>query len=240
MQWTDKGILIAITKFGETDQLATFVTENHGMTKGLIKGGISKKQKPYLQIGNEFSITWKSRLEEQLGFFSFDPIKIYGTTLFETEIKLSILSCCCNLLYDCMAENHPNKKLYDITLFMIHNIEAEKNDIIVLYNYMLWERELLSQIGFALSLDKCNATGTTENLIYISPKTGYAICKSAGEPYKAKLIPMPEIWQKKPTIEELSIEKIIPALNVLSYFFDKHIYKEKNKTMPYIRRNLLK
>ena len=105
---------------------------------------------------------------------------------------------------------------------------------------MLWERELLSQIGFALSLDKCNATGTTENLIYISPKTGHAICETAGKPYSSKLLQMPEIWKKKPTLDEISIEKIIPALDTLKYFFDKHIYQEKNKTMPYIRRNLLK
>ena len=105
---------------------------------------------------------------------------------------------------------------------------------------MLWEKNLLSEIGFALSLDKCNATGTTENLAYISPKTGHAICKEAGEPYRSKLIPMPEIWIKKPSIDELSIEKITEALKVLSYFFDKHIYQEKNKTMPYLRRNLLK
>ena len=238
MKWDDKGILIAISKFGDTDQIATFITENHGMTRGLVKGGISKKQKPYLQIGNIFQITWKSRLEEQLGFFTFDPIKIYGTSLFETELKLKILSCCCNLLYDCMAENHPNKKLFDTTLFIIHNIESETDETILLYNYMLWERELLSQIGFALTLDKCNATGNTEELIYISPKTGHAICKSAGEPYKSKLLPMPKIWQNTTTLNNLTLEEIKPALDVLKYFFNKHIYQEKNKTMPYIRRNL--
>ena len=241
MFWEDKGILIAISKFGETDQLATFITENHGMARGLIKGGISKKQKPYLQIGNEFQINWKSRLEEQLGFFSFEPIKIYGARLFETEMKLNLLSCCCSLLYDCLVENQPNKRIYDITLFMLHNIETESSDTVILYNYMLWERELLTLIGFALNLEKCNATGSVEDLIYISPKTGHAICKSAGEPYRSKLLPMPEIWQSKPNNkDELSIEKIIPALKILAYFFDKRIYQEKNKSMPYLRRNLTK
>ncbi len=240
MQWADKGILIAISKFGETDQLATFLSENHGMVKGLIKGGISKKQKTYLQIGNEFQINWKSRLEEQLGFFSFEPLKVYGAKLFETELKLTLLSCCCSMLYDCLVENQLNKKIYDITLFMLHNIESESNDMIILYNYMLWEKELLSQIGFALNLDKCNATGQTTDLSYISPKTGHAICKSAGEPYRSKLLPMPEIWQSKPSVEGLSFEKIAPALNILAYFFDKRVFQEKNKSMPYLRRNLVK
>ncbi|MBR1545144.1 MAG: DNA repair protein RecO, partial [Alphaproteobacteria bacterium] len=79
-----------------------------------------------------------------------------------------------------------------------------------------------------------------KNLIYISPKTGYAICEEAGKPYHSKLLPMPEIWKEKPTIENLTKEKITIALKVLEYFFDKHIYQEKNKPMPYLRRNLIK
>lgn len=242
MKWEDKGILIATSKFGETDQIATFITQSHGMAKGLIKGGLSKKQKPYLQIGNEFNIIWKSRLEEQLGFFTFDPIKVYGASLFATQKKLELLSCCCNLLYDGMAENHPNQKLYTNTQNLIHNICNIDNETILLYNYMMWERELLSQLGFALTLDKCNATGTTTDLCYISPKTGHAICKTAGEPYKTKLLPFPKIWKDTNIIrfENLTIENINEALNVLEYFFDKHIYAEKNKTMPYIRRSLAK
>lgn len=241
MKWEDKGILIATSKFGETDLLATFITENHGLAKGLIKGGTSKKQKPYLQIGNEFSIIWKSRLEEQLGFFSFDPIKIYGATLFETQTKLEILSCCCNLLYDTLSELQTNKILYEKTIELIHNIEKINNDTILLYNYMIWEKELLAQIGFALSLDKCNATGICENLCYISPKTGHAICETAGKPYHNKLLKMPNIWQEKIIcLDNITKEKIFEALKVLEYFFDKHIYSEKNKTMPYIRRNLVK
>ena len=50
---------------------------------------------------------------------------------------------------------------------------------------------------FALSLDKCNATGICENLCYISPKTGHAICETAGKPYHNKLLKMPNIWQEK-------------------------------------------
>lgn len=240
MKWQDIGILIAIRKFGETDQIASFITQTHGLANGLIKGGISRKQKPYLQIGNTFDITWKSRLEEQLGFFTTDPIKILGATLFNNSKKLIILSCCCNMLYDCMDEKTPHNKLFDITDKLIKNI-IESNDINqILFNYMLWEKTLLKEIGFALSLDKCNATGATENLCYISPKTGHAISKDAGEPYKKRLLNFPTIWQKDNMIciDNLCTNDINEALKILEYFFEKHIYSEKNKQLPYIRRNL--
>ena len=240
MKWNDTGILVGITKFGETDQLATFVTFEHGLSKGLIKGGISKKQKPYLQIGNEFNIVWKSRLEEQLGFFSFEATKVYGTDFFEYPIKLQLLSCCCNLLFDSMSENHPNKNIYETTLNLIHSIDESQNDTLLLYNYMIWEKNLLKELGFALTLNKCNATGTTENLCYISPKSGHAICESAGKPYEKKLLKMPDLWKigKEFSYDTINKENISEKIKVLEYFFNKHIYSEKHKDIPYIRRNL--
>ncbi len=238
MQWEDKGILIGIKKFGETDIIATFITFEHGLSKGLIKGGISKKQKPYLQIGNFFNLLWKSRLEEQLGFFTCEASKIFGATFFNDELKLKILSSSTSLLYDCLAENQKYTSLYNSTKSLILLLEQNDNNKENLYAYLQWEKNLLSTIGFALSLDKCNATGTCENLYYISPKTGYAICESAGRPYKNKLLKMPRIWQYDIDIQDINIDDIKECLKILSYFFEKHIYAEKNKPFPYIRKGL--
>ena len=240
MRWDDAGILVGITKFGETDQIATFVTQSHGLSRGLIKGGISKKIKPYLQIGNEFFITWKSRLEEHLGFFTFEPTKIYGANLFSNQIKLTLLSCCCNLLYESMAENHPNNTIYTITKNLITDIETLDNETGLLYEYIMWEKSILSELGFALTLDHCNATGTTTDLCYISPKTGHAICRTAGFPYRAKLLKFPELWHNEQYLNfaDLTPENLREALHVLEYFFDQHIYAEKHKSIPYLRRNL--
>ncbi len=240
MKWEDKGILIAISKFGETDQIATFITKNHGLAKGLIKGGISKKQKPYLIIGNEFEIIWKSRLEDGLGFFSFNPIKIYGLSMFGNKTKLEILSSSSNILYDCLSEHHPYPQIFKNTYNLIHNIETTEDENTMLINYMLWEKDLLKEIGFELTLNKCNATGTTKELCYISPKTGAAICETAGRPYHTKLLLMPKMWKNDFDINSIKKENITEALKILEYFFEKHIYSEKNKSIPYTRRILSK
>ena len=223
MQWSDKGILIAIRKWGETDQVASFVTAGHGLASGLVKGGISRRQKPYLQIGNSFQITWKGRLEEQLGFFALEPVDIFGARMFSSPEALALLSSACALLYDSMSENTPAPRIYEITVWLLSNL--------TIYNYMLWERELLSALGFSLSLEVCNATGSTEDLCYISPKTGHAVCRSAGEPYKDRLLKMPEIWNT-------GTGDVSEALEVLEYFFIKHIYSEKSKPYPFVRRSL--
>ncbi|MGN0929721.1 MAG: DNA repair protein RecO [Alphaproteobacteria bacterium] len=240
MKWEDKGILIAIKKFGETDQIATFITSEHGLSNGLIKGGISKKQKPYLQIGNLFNIIWKSRLEEQLGFFSFDPVDILGTMFFDNPLKLQLLSSLCSILYDAVSENQNYHELFIQTKLLIDNLKTTQKDTQLLLQYITWEKNLLGFIGFALNLDKCNATGVTENLCYISPKTGHAICKSAGEPYKDKLLPFPKIWQKENELylNEVCFSDLKEALEILSFFLEQRIYFEKNKPFPFIRKGL--
>ncbi|MBD5405612.1 DNA repair protein RecO [bacterium] len=240
MKWEDKGILISAKKFGETDIIATFITSEHGLSNGLIKGGISKKQKPYLQIGNSFNIIWKSRLEEQLGFFAFESTQILGTILFNNPLKLQILSSLCTLLYDSLAENQNYHNLYLQTKTLIDNLQTTSKDTELLLQYIIWEKNLLSFLGFALNLDKCNATGTTENLCYISPKTGHAICKTAGEPYKDKLLPLPKIWKKENELylNEVCFSDLKEALQILSFFFEQRIYFEKNKPFPFIRKGL--
>jgi DNA repair protein RecO (recombination protein O) len=122
-----------------------------------------------------------------------------------------------------MSENSPAPRVYEITRWLLSNL--------TLYNYMLWERELLAALGFSLSLEACNATGTTEDLCYISPKTGHAVCRAAGEPYKDRLLKMPEIWRR-------GTGDIAEALRVLEYFFIKYIYSEKSKPYPFVRRRL--
>ena len=240
MKWEDKGILISIIKFQETDVIGTFITENHGLVKGLIKGGTSKKQKPYLQIGNEFNITWKSRLEEHLGFFILEAIKIYGTILFNNELKLKLLSCICNILYDSMAENHIATEIYKNTKLFINNLELNFNNLQLLYSYINWEKETLRNLGFAFNLTKCNATGSTSDLIYISPNSGHAISKFAGEKYKAKLLPFPIIWKnnKYTEFKNITQKNINEALTVLEFFYSKRIYFEKKKDIPFIRKTI--
>ncbi|MDR2098495.1 MAG: DNA repair protein RecO [Rickettsiales bacterium] len=234
MKWQDRGILVAIRKFGETDQLASFVTEAHGLASGLIKGGISRKRKPYLQIGNSFDIEWKSRLEEQLGFFNFEPVELLGASLFESPWKLAVLASCCGVLADSLAENTPHGRVFRLTERLIGSLSETEGAERILFDYMLWEKELLAELGFGLMLEKCNATGATEDLCYISPKTGRAICRAAGEPYKDRLLPMPRIWQgATPRMEDIA-----EALRVLEYFFERHVYSEKNKPYPYLRRTL--
>jgi DNA repair protein RecO (recombination protein O) len=60
-----------------------------------------------------------------------------------------------------------------------------------LRDYPLWEMALLEATGFALDLSACAATGATTDLAWVSPKSGRAVGREAGAPYRDRLLPLP-------------------------------------------------
>src|SRR5260370_585266 len=66
-------------------------------------------------------------------------------------------------------------------------------------SYVAWECGLPTALGFGLDLGRCAVTGTSEDLAYVSPRTGRAVSRSAGTPYHDKLLPLPGfLWREAP------------------------------------------
>ena len=59
-------------------------------------------------------------------------------------------------------------------------------------DYVRWELAVLRDVGFGLDLSACASTGVSENLIYVSPKSGQAVSEDAGRPYRDKLLALPD------------------------------------------------
>src|SRR5260370_30191535 len=54
-----------------------------------------------------------------------------------------------------------------------------------------FELAMLAELGFGLDLENCAATGETSDLIYVSPKSGGAVSRRAGEPFRDRLLRLP-------------------------------------------------
>ncbi len=66
-------------------------------------------------------------------------------------------------------------------------------------SYVAWECDLLAGLGFGLDLACCAATGATDDLAYVSPRSGRAVSRDAGRPYHDKLLPLPDfLWREAP------------------------------------------
>ena len=187
MQIETTGILINMRPFSERDVVAHIFTKNNGVLVGMLRGGaVAKKNRPLVgQMGN---VSWNARLDSQLGVFHFESEKNLSAPLLLKNDALKCMNAAFALIYSLIPEREPNESLYENTLKLLQDLDASADPYDA---YLNWEITLLKDLGYALDLTKCSGCGKTENLCYLSPKTGRAVCYECGAPYIDKLYKMP-------------------------------------------------
>jgi DNA repair protein RecO (recombination protein O) len=85
--------------------------------------------------------------------------------------------------------------------------------------YFRWELEFLETLGFGLDLEKCAVTGSTEELKFVSPKSGRAVSEAAAGAWSSKLLPFPIAA----TGQVNSLEDILAGLKVSQFFLEKKV-----------------
>ena len=101
-----------------------------------------------------------------------------------------------------------------------------------------WELGLLEELGFGLDLEKCAATGTSSELVYVSPKSGKAVSAMAGEPYRKKLFSLPAFVTGQSSGEP-SEQEVSDGFRMTGYFLEKHLYGPRGIDLPDSRAALL-
>jgi len=99
-----------------------------------------------------------------------------------------------------------------------------------------WEMGLLDELGFGLDLSKCASTGTGDNLIYVSPKSGKAVSAGAGAPYEARLLKLPPFLKGSGAATH---EEVQSGFALTGYFLERDVFAPRNMSMPQAREMLL-
>lgn len=228
MKWTDSGIILSTRPFGENSRILTLLTRHNGRHAGLIKIPKSRSRLN-IEAGTLVEATWNARLSEHLGQWTLETTAAMGAKLLPFPLPLTALSSACHLTDQCLPERHPYPHLYDLLQQLIMDLFQASDWQISYVNY---ELALLKDLGFGLDLSACAATGQSDDLIYISPKTGRAVSRGAGEPYKMQLLPLPSYW-----VNEGAIPDIRTSLTVTGYFLAQHLTEKQG--LPALRQRLL-
>lgn len=187
MQIETNGILINMRPFSERDMIAHIFTKDSGVLTGMLRGGaIAKKNRPL--VGQFGSVSWNARLDSQLGVFHWENEKNLSAQIMMNSDLLKLMNAAFALIYTLLPERESYSGLYDETLFLLQNLPISDSPYDL---YLRWEINLLGELGYALDLTKCSGCQKTENLYYLSPKTGRAVCAECGEPYRDKLYKLP-------------------------------------------------
>ncbi len=234
MEWTDEAIILGTRRHGETSLILELMTPAHGRHLGLVRGGRSRRQQPFLQPGNSLSVTWRARLDEHLGHLAVEPTTERASQLMQSATGIYGMQMLAALLR-LLPERDPHPALY-ATLGPILDALDQPQDAGELF--VRYELAILNELGFGLDLSQCAATGTTEDLAYVSPRTGRAVSREAGAAYSDKLLPLPRfLWAR--ANEPPALEELRQAFALTGYFFDRHVYEPRGIEPPPSRERFL-
>jgi DNA repair protein RecO (recombination protein O) len=220
MEWRDEGILLTSRRHGESAAIIEAFTSAHGRHAGMVRGGAGRRMTPVLQPGAILSLDWSARLEEHLGAFRVDPIRSNTAHLMADRAALAALGSITSLISAALPEREANPSLYARTLDLVDALGRTPNWPA---RYALWEIALLSEIGFGLDLSRCAANGTTDDLIYVSPKSGCAVSRAGGAPWADRLLPLPAFLRDGAGAEPACPEQITQALRLTGHFLEARL-----------------
>jgi len=219
MQIIDYGIIVSKRLLEENSGIITVFTKENGLYGGVVKKLSNGKGSNIYQIGNLVDFTWHARLQTHIGTARCELIKSYSAKIIHDKLKLYLMNSVLDIISISLKSHEKYPNLFDQVNSYLANLSRSP---ISLLEYIKLELVILSEVGYSLDLSKCAVTGSIENLIYISPKSGKAVCEAVGENYSSQLLTLPCFLLKN--LEPESIEDTKIALDLTGYFLKRYIF----------------
>lgn len=217
MDWQEDGTVLTTRPHGEGAAVVDLFTRDHGRHAGLVRGGASRRIAPLLQPGARVQATWRARLQEHLGIYTLDPIKSRMPAVLSDGTALAGLSAITAMLSFALPERLPYPRLYDGTEMVLDMLDQPDHWPLA---YLRWEMALLEETGFGLDLSHCAVTGTTDDLAYVSPRTGRAVSTAGAGAWADKLLPLPPCLLGAAPASPTDLPQ---ALRTTGHFLHRHL-----------------
>ncbi len=234
MEWRGQGILLSVRRHGESSAIIDVFTEEQGRHAGVVRGGTSRKIAPILQPGAQLDVSWRARLEDHIGTYQVELLRSRAAAAMEGRLALAGLNAVTSLLGFALPEREGHPVLYRQSEQLL---DLLGQDEIWPLAYLRWEMRLLEETGFGLDLSSCAVTGSVEELIYVSPKTGRAVSASGAGEWADRLLPLPACLRGEgPALDE----EILQALGTTGYFLESKLAPALgHKPLPEARARFL-
>jgi DNA repair protein RecO (recombination protein O) len=230
MEWQDDGLVVGVRKHGETAAILELMTRAHGRHLGVVRGGRSKAMRPVLQPGNLVVANWRARLEDHMGVFSVEPLASRAARYLDRGAALHGIALLTTLLR-LLPERDPQQELFEMADAIAMRLDAADAAAPALARF---ELALLGALGFGLDLDCCALTGAREDLAYVSPKSGRAVGRDAGAPWRERLLPYPRFLQDEGAPAEPL--DVAGAFCLTGHFLRRDVFAPRGGPLPPSRR----
>ena len=222
MEWSDDAIVLTARRHGESAAVVSLLTRERGRHAGLVRGGFGQRARGLYEPGNRVRAVWRARLAEHLGHYACELLDSHAAALLDEPPRLAALAAAAAVAEAALPEREPHGRVYDRLRDLLAALCAPGPDAAWQAAYVRWEIDLLADLGFGLDLAGPAATGGTDALAFVSPKTGRAVSLAAGEPYRDRLLALPAfLLDDRAAADPAQIQA---GLRLAGFFLDRHVF----------------
>ena len=179
-----------------------------------------------LQPGNSLAATWRARLDEHLGNFTVEGLELRAAAFLPSAHAVYGVThsrALCRLL----PERDPHETVFEALEAALGRLADPAEAAVLVARF---ELQLLAELGFGLDLTACAATGELLDLVYVSPKSGRAVSRAAGAPWRERLLALPAFLGEEgppPSSGDLAA-----GFALTGFFLERHLYAPHGAALP--------
>jgi DNA repair protein RecO (recombination protein O) len=235
MEWTDEGIVLGGRRHGEANAILEVMTLGHGRHLGLVRGGAGSRLRPLLQPGNDLRLVWRARLDEHLGHYTVEPVKLHAVSMLAAShvvYGVTHLAALCRLLPE--RDPHP-----DVHGWLSAALGRLDDPIQAGAEMVRFELRMLAELGFGLDLSSCAATGGATDLSYVSPRSGRAVSRGAGEPWHDRLLRLPAFVIDDEATAPATPDELADGFALTGFFLARYVLEPRGLSFAEARDGFL-
>jgi DNA repair protein RecO (recombination protein O) len=235
MRIETSAIVCALRCHGEHGAVARLMTPDHGLQAAYVRGARGRRMRPVLMAGNVVEAQLSARTDTQLPQASVELVHSRGPLLSE-PLPAAAIEWATVLTATALPEGQPYPHLYSALEGLLDAIEAAPSASGWGAALVRYELLLLAELGFGLDLDRCAVSGSNDNLVAVSPKSGRAVSAAEAEPYAGKLLPFP------PFVREggpASWAEIAQGLDLTGHFLLRDVLTDHARPIAEARERLV-
>ena len=227
MDFHEEAFVLSVRAHGDTGVVVDLLTETHGRRGAYVAGGASRKMKPFLQAGSRVICDYRARTSDHLGSARLEAVGEGPSALFDDPMALAGLAAAAAVAQGALPEREPHPGAFLAFEAMMGAFAIPDVWPAI---FVRFETGLLEDLGFGLDLSKCAASGSVDDLIYVSPRTGRAVSRDAGAPYADKMLRLPPFMLGAQA--GLSEGDVGAGLDLTGHFLEQFVFHPQNKPLP--------
>lgn len=230
-----EAIVCALRAHAEHGAVVRLMTPGDGLQAAYVRGARGRRMRPVLVPGNLVAARLRSRTEEQLAHADVELTHSRAPLLSE-PLPAAAIEWMTALTAAALPEGQPYPRLYDALDALLALVEAAPSALGWASSLVRYEMLLLAELGFGLDLERCAVSGSNDELVAVSPRSGRAVSAAEAEPYAGKLLPLPPfIRQGGPA----TWTEVAQGLELTGHFLQRDILTGRSAALSDARSRLV-